>query len=210
GYKAGKYDDALASFGQIPAGGEDSNRTARLAYNVGNTKFRQGEAAEAKEPQKALGLWAEALVAYRRALGADPDDVDAKFNHELVERKIAALRKKLEEQQKQKDQQQQDQQQQDQQQKDGQQDQQQSNGEQKDDQQQGEQGQQEQRQDGSQDQHDETAAGEEGDQKKPGEEQQQDAREQGKQAGQEQAQDETAHEGEQGRPDAKEGGGAAQ
>jgi Ca-activated chloride channel family protein len=101
-YKAGKYDDALASFGQVPAGDADPGRTARLAYNVGNTKFRQGEAAEAKEPQKALELWAESLVAYRRALGADPDDLNAKFNHELVEKKIAALKKKLEEQQKQK------------------------------------------------------------------------------------------------------------
>jgi Ca-activated chloride channel family protein len=100
-YKAGKYEDALAAFGQAPGGDADAGRTARLAYNVGNTKFRQGEAAEAKEPQKALGLWADALVAYRHALGADPDDVDAKFNHELVEKKIAALKKKLEEQRKQ-------------------------------------------------------------------------------------------------------------
>src|SRR5262249_7886632 len=81
-YKAGKFDDALASFGQAPGGDADPARTARFAYNVGNTKFRQGEALEASDPQKTLGLWAEALVAYRRALGAAPDDVDAKFNHE--------------------------------------------------------------------------------------------------------------------------------
>jgi Ca-activated chloride channel family protein len=119
-YKAGKYEDALAAFGRVPGGDADAGRSARLAYNLGNTKFRQGEAAEAKEPQKALELWSDALVAYRHALGADPDDVDAKFNHELVEKKIAALKKKLEEQQKQ-----QQQQQQKQDQKDGQKDQQQ-------------------------------------------------------------------------------------
>jgi Ca-activated chloride channel family protein len=106
-YKSGKYDDALASFSGVSTR-DDSARTARVAYNVGNTKFRQGEATEAGDPQKTLALWTEALVAYRRALGADPDDADAKFNHELVERKIAALRKKLAEQQdKQKQQQQQ-------------------------------------------------------------------------------------------------------
>ena len=107
-YKAGKFDDALAAFGQVPGGDADAGRSARLAYNVGNTKFRQGEAAEAKEPQKTLELWADALVAYRHALGANPDDVDAKFNHELVEKNIAALKKKLEQQkqqQKQQDQQ---------------------------------------------------------------------------------------------------------
>jgi len=151
-YKAGKYDDALASFGQVPAGDADPGRAARLAYNVGNTKFRQGEAAEAKEPQKALELWAESLVAYRRALGADPDDVDAKFNHELVEKKIAALKKKLEEQQKQKQSQQdkqkdqKDQQQQQQQQGDQQKDQQQ----QPDQQPQNEAGQQHDQQEGQQ------------------------------------------------------------
>jgi Ca-activated chloride channel homolog len=100
-YKTGKYDDALASFAEVTPSDADPARTARVAYNVGNTRFRQGEAVEAAEPQKTLELWTEALLAYRRALGADPDDADAKWNHELVERKIAALRKKLEQQQQQ-------------------------------------------------------------------------------------------------------------
>lgn len=116
-YKQNRYDDALASFQKVPQEPTDPARTARTSYNIGNTKFRQGQAVEGAEPQKALGLWAEALVAYRRALGVAPDDVDTKWNHELVERKIAALRKKLEEQQQehQKDQQQQGEQNQDQQ-----------------------------------------------------------------------------------------------
>ncbi len=123
-YKSGKYDDALASFGKVTTSDSDPARTARVAYNVGNTKVRQGEAVEATDPQKTLDLWTEALLAYRRALGADPDDADAKWNHELVERKIAALRKKLEEQQRQDEQQKQkqgDQQKQDEQSGQGQQ-----------------------------------------------------------------------------------------
>jgi len=107
-YKAGKYDEALASFEKAPAEDADPARTAHLAYNVGNTKYRQGAALEQQEPQKTMALWNEALAAYRRALGADPDDVDAKFNHELVEKKLAALRKRLEDEQQQKQQQQQD------------------------------------------------------------------------------------------------------
>jgi Ca-activated chloride channel family protein len=106
-YREGKYDDALTAFGQVPSGDDDPARTARVAYNVGNTKYRLGEAAEAADPQKALGLWAEALAAYRRALGAAPDDVDAKFNHEFVEKKIAELKQRLEEQRQQQEQQQQ-------------------------------------------------------------------------------------------------------
>jgi Ca-activated chloride channel family protein len=104
-YKQGKYADALGAFQQVPASDADPPRTARVAYNVGNTKYRLGEAAAGSDPKAALGLWAEALAAYRRALGAAPDDMDAKVNHEFVERKIAELRKKLEEEQKQQEQQ---------------------------------------------------------------------------------------------------------
>ena len=123
-YKQGKFTDAVNAFQQVPTGDADPARTARVAYNVGNAKYRLGAAAEASDPKAALGLYAEALVAYRRALGAAPDDVDAKFNHEFVEKKIADLQKKLEEQQKQQQdqqQQKQDQQQQQDQQKDQQQ-----------------------------------------------------------------------------------------
>jgi tetratricopeptide (TPR) repeat protein len=141
-YKAGKYDDAIASFGKVTADGTDPGRTARVAYNVGNTKFRQGEAVATAEPQKAIGLWTEALVAYRQALSATPDDLDAKYNHELVERRIAALRKKLEEQQQK--QQQQDQQKNQEQQRDQQKSEDQKQGQ--DQQQAGEQQQQNQQQ----------------------------------------------------------------
>ena len=106
-YKNGKFNEALNAFGQVPATDDDRAGAARVAYNVGNTKYRLGEAAAAAEPQKALGLWAEALAAYRRAMGAAPDDVDAKVNHEFVEQKIAELKKKLEEQKKEQEQKQQ-------------------------------------------------------------------------------------------------------
>ena len=135
-YKQGKYTDALNAFQQVPSSDADPGRTARVAYNMGNAKYRLGEAAETSDPKAALGLYAEALVAYRRAMGAAPDDVDIKFNHEFVEKKIADLKKKLEEQQKQKDQQnQQNQDQQNQQDQRNQQDQQNQQG----DQQQGQQ-----------------------------------------------------------------------
>jgi len=119
-YRQGKYKDAVNAFQQVPTSDADPARAARVAYNTGNAKFRLGQAAEASDPKSALGLYAEALAAYRRALGATPDDGDAKFNHEFVEKKIADLKKKLEEQEKEKEKQppqDQQQQQQDQQQK---------------------------------------------------------------------------------------------
>jgi len=112
-YKAAKYTDALTAFQQVPTSDADRARTARVAYDVGNTKYRLGEASAASDAKAALSLWAEALVFYRRAMAAAPEDVDAKFNYELVTKKIDELKKKLEEEQKKKDEekQQQDQQQ---------------------------------------------------------------------------------------------------
>lgn len=127
-YRQQKWDEALASYEKVPAApGDDPKRTARTWYNVGNTRVRQGEAAEQEKPQEALQQWGEALVAYRRALTADPSLADAKYNLELVARKVAALREKLQQQQQEQQQQAQDQppnpeeQQQNQQPQDGQQ-----------------------------------------------------------------------------------------
>jgi Ca-activated chloride channel family protein len=109
-YKAGKYTEAINSFARVRAGDNDPKRTAKIAYNVGNAQYRLGAAAEADKPQDALQAYAGALVAYRRALGADATDQDAKFNYEFVSKKLDELKKKLEEQKQQQDQQQQDQQ----------------------------------------------------------------------------------------------------
>jgi Ca-activated chloride channel family protein len=106
-YRESKFEEAAAAFARAPA-----PDPAETAFGTGNAKYRLGAAAAESDPQKALGLYAEALASYRRALGANPDDADAKFNHELVTKKLAELQKKLEEQ-KQKDQQQRQQQEQD-------------------------------------------------------------------------------------------------
>lgn len=141
-YKQGKYEDAVSSFQKVETAA-DPKRAARVAYNVGNATYRQGQAVEETEPQKALTLYAEALASYRRALGIAPDDEDAKFNHELVTKRVEDLKKKLEEQKKEQEQQQQDQKQDqpqdDQEKKDQAQDQQKQDQEQQQDQQQGEQ-----------------------------------------------------------------------
>lgn len=113
-YRQGKFDEAVASFEKVNAPEDQPARRARTAYNQGNALFRLGEASVEKEPQAAVQHWAAALVAYRRAMRADPTDRDAKFNHELVARRLEELRKKLEEEQK-KDEEQQNQEQEQQQ-----------------------------------------------------------------------------------------------
>ena len=95
-YKAGKYTQALSSFSRVQAGSEnsdkDSERTARTAYNMGNTQYKLGAQAEEQNPQAALAAYTDALALYRRALGADPTDQDAKFNYEFVTKRIEACK----------------------------------------------------------------------------------------------------------------------
>jgi Ca-activated chloride channel family protein len=174
-YKQGKYDDALAALTKVEASG-DPTWVARAAYNAGNAHYQIGAGTESSNPQATIKSWTQALVDYRRAMVADPKDLDAKFNHELVSRKLADLRKKLEEQKQQQEQQKQQQDQQDEQQKqdEQQQDQQQQQDQRQQDQQQGQQQQQEPQQPEAQEpQQDEQArdeaqqGGEQDDQQRP-------------------------------------------
>jgi Ca-activated chloride channel family protein len=64
-YRAGRYGEASDAF----SAGEDP----QAAYNLGNALARQGRLQEA-------------LAAYDRALARDPDDRDAQFNRDLVQR----------------------------------------------------------------------------------------------------------------------------
>ncbi len=73
-YKAGEYDKALDSL--------KVNQTALSAYNQGNALAQSGQLEEA-------------IKAYEKALKRNPDDADAKYNKELVEK---ALEKQKQEQ----------------------------------------------------------------------------------------------------------------
>jgi Ca-activated chloride channel family protein len=118
-HKQGRFDEAIAALEKVAAEGGDE-WIARAGYNLGNAYYASGAAAEAEKPQEALEKWARALMAYRRAMGADPGGEDARFNHELVQRRMAALQQKLEQEQQEQDEQQeqQDQEQPDQEQPD--------------------------------------------------------------------------------------------
>ena len=97
-YKAGNYDAALSSLARVPGEDDAQPRTARTAYNLGNTQYQIGAAAEAAQPQAALEAYTAAQAAYRRTLGLDPSDRDAKFNYELVAKKIEQLKERMQNQ----------------------------------------------------------------------------------------------------------------
>ena len=74
-------------------------------YNLGNTQYRLGQQAQKSNPHQTVQLWEHAIKSYDAALQIKPDDADARFNRELVERKLKQL--KQQQQQKQEQQQQQ-------------------------------------------------------------------------------------------------------
>lgn len=94
-YKAGKYDAALSSLARVQTSDDKQNRTANTAYNMGNTQYQIGAVAESGNPQDALNAYEAALASYRRALGANPADQDAKFNYEFVTKTIKDLKERM-------------------------------------------------------------------------------------------------------------------
>lgn len=70
----------------------------RALYNLGNADFRLGQS----QPKQAQQLWQRAIKSYENALAIDPNDPDAKFNHEFVKKKLEELKKQQQQQQQQK------------------------------------------------------------------------------------------------------------
>jgi Ca-activated chloride channel family protein len=76
-------------------------------YNLGNALFRQGEKGAASDPQTTMKTWQQSIGAYDTALQLRPSDRDAKFNRDVVQRRLDEL--KRQQQQKQNDKKSQDQ-----------------------------------------------------------------------------------------------------
>ncbi|MDD5320889.1 MAG: VWA domain-containing protein [Methylococcales bacterium] len=85
-YKAGEYDKALESL--------KNNQTTLSAYNQGNALAQSGQLEQA-------------IKAYEKALTLNPDNDDAKYNKELVEKELDKQKQEQQQQNKQDDKQQQ-------------------------------------------------------------------------------------------------------
>ena len=96
-YRAGQFPQAAQAFQQsikhAPSG--DPKRLAvqeNAYYNLGNTLYRTGQKSESSAPQETQQQWTDAVKAYETALQMRPNDADAKYNRDLVKRKIEALK----------------------------------------------------------------------------------------------------------------------
>jgi Ca-activated chloride channel family protein len=110
-YKVGKYAEAAAAF-QNTLKSADIPVQQGAYYDLGNTQYRLGEKMVQSNPQETIKTWQDAVKSYDAALQLKTDDADAKYNRDLVQRKLEALQKKEEDKKKQQQQEQkQDQQQ---------------------------------------------------------------------------------------------------
>ena len=57
-------------------------------YAIGNCKYKQGEGKESSDVTGAIQHYREALEYYKRAIDINSMNMDAKFNYEVVQRKI--------------------------------------------------------------------------------------------------------------------------
>ncbi len=90
-YRKGIYNKALDSFNSAIASG-DARLIAPADYNIGNSHYRIGSQ---KGQQAAKGIEEEyeaALAFYKRSMDLAPNDMDAKFNYEFVEKKLKELK----------------------------------------------------------------------------------------------------------------------
>jgi Ca-activated chloride channel family protein len=96
-YRSGRFHEAARAF-QQSIGRAPSSDARRLSiqedayYNLGNALYRTGQMTEKSDPKATIEKWTEAVKAYDTALQLRADDADSKFNRDLVNRKLDALR----------------------------------------------------------------------------------------------------------------------
>jgi Ca-activated chloride channel family protein len=110
-YKAGQHETAAEAFARAMKTDNVPLQQDNY-YNLGNTQYRLGQKTEKSNPQETIKSWEAAVKSYEAALQLKTDDTDAKYNRDLVKKKLEEL-KKQQEQQKQDQQNQQSQQDQD-------------------------------------------------------------------------------------------------
>ncbi len=91
----GDYQAAEEAFNKALASA-DAGLLGRTWYNLGNTHYRQGQMKEATAPGEAIALYRRALDDYRGAIRQIPNDKDARYNYELVERRMKSLMQRQE------------------------------------------------------------------------------------------------------------------
>ncbi|RJR17252.1 MAG: tetratricopeptide repeat protein [Nitrospiraceae bacterium] len=98
-YKKGQYKEAIDAFTKALST-DNKNLEAKAIYNLANSKFKLGSQSADSDINSAISMYREALDYYKRAIDMKAGDKDAKYNHELVEKKLKVLMDRAKNQQK--------------------------------------------------------------------------------------------------------------
>ena len=104
-YKAGRYEEAVASYEYAASMTESDYTRGRSWYNIGNCMIKTGEALRATDAQAASGYCRQATWFYRMALDYDSSFEDAAFNLEISQRIVAGIEEEIRQQEEQEQQQ---------------------------------------------------------------------------------------------------------
>lgn len=97
-YRLEDYENAIRHF-RAALKTDDFQLEHKARYGLGNALYYLGESA--LQPAQKIEPWTEALNQYEGAIQLDPNDEDARYNHEVVEAKLKQLQQEQEEKQKQ-------------------------------------------------------------------------------------------------------------
>jgi len=89
-YKKGHYKEAIDAFTKALST-DNKALEAKAVYNLANSKYKLGSQAADSDLNSAIHMYREALDYYKRAIEMKEGDKDAKYNHELVEKKLKLL-----------------------------------------------------------------------------------------------------------------------
>ena len=77
-YKTSQFQEAVESFTNVLVT-DDPKLEAKANYNIGNSRYKEGELKEKVDLNEAVNLYTEALNYYKRAIELSEKDVDAKY-----------------------------------------------------------------------------------------------------------------------------------
>ncbi len=95
-YQDQQFDEAAKQFSSV-VNSPDVKLQELGYYNLGNTLYRLGE--RAPDPAKKSEAWESALKNYQNTLALNPQEADAKFNYDFVQKKLQELKQQQQQQQ---------------------------------------------------------------------------------------------------------------
>jgi Ca-activated chloride channel family protein len=94
-YQLGDFPGAAEAYRQAAGLGQGRDLITKSEFNLGNTAFRQGEAAEAKDPEAASQAFEESVGHFRAALEQDAAFKEAGRNLEVTKRRLQKVRQEM-------------------------------------------------------------------------------------------------------------------